>query len=105
MCDHLIERCRGPVLQAIKDAKIDPKEIDEVVLVGGSTRIPKVQELVKKLFGKDPHKGVNPDEVVAAGAAIQGGVLGGEVQDVLLLDVSAVVFRDRNRRRPIYKTH
>lgn len=88
MCDHLIERCRGPVLQAIKDAKIDPKEIDEVVLVGGSTRIPKVQELVKKLFGKDPHKGVNPDEVVAAGAAIQGGVLGGEVQDVLLLDVA-----------------
>ncbi|MEX0669771.1 MAG: molecular chaperone DnaK [Pirellulales bacterium] len=88
MCDPLVERCRGPVVQALKDAKLDPKEIDEVVLVGGSTRIPKVQELVKKLFGKDPHKGVNPDEVVALGAAIQGGVLGGEVQDVLLLDVT-----------------
>ena len=72
MCDGLIERCRGPVVQALKDAKLDPKEIDEVVLVGGSTRIPKVQELVKKLFNKEPHKGVNPDEVVALGAAIQG---------------------------------
>jgi molecular chaperone DnaK len=88
MCDPLIERCRGPVLQALKDAKLDPKDIDEVVLVGGSTRIPKVGELVKKLFSKDPHKGVNPDEVVALGAAIQGGVLGGDVQDVLLLDVT-----------------
>ncbi len=88
MCDPLVERCRGPVVQALKDAKLDPKDIDEVVLVGGSTRIPKVQELVKKLFGKDPHKGVNPDEVVALGAAIQGGVLGGDVQDVLLLDVT-----------------
>src|SRR6202000_954955 len=86
--DHLIERCRGPVMQALKDAKLDPSQIDEVVLVGGSTRIPKVQELVKKNFGKDPHKGVNPDEVVAIGAAIQGGVLAGEVQDVLLLDVT-----------------
>ena len=88
MCDALVERCRGPVVQALKDAKLDPKDIDEVVLVGGSTRIPKVQELVKKLFSKDPHKGVNPDEVVALGAAIQGGVLGGDVQDVLLLDVT-----------------
>jgi molecular chaperone DnaK len=88
MCDPLVERCRGPVLQALKDAKLDPKEIDEVVLVGGSTRIPKVQELVRKLFGKESHKGVNPDEVVALGAAIQGGVLGGDVQDVLLLDVT-----------------
>ena len=88
MCDALVERCRGPVVQALKDAKLDPKDIDEVVLVGGSTRIPKVQELVKKLFGKEPHKGVNPDEVVALGAAIQGGVLGGDVQDVLLLDVT-----------------
>jgi molecular chaperone DnaK len=86
--DHLIERCRGPVLQALKDAKLDPKQIDEVVLVGGSTRIPKVQDLVKKLFDKEPHKGVNPDEVVAVGAAIQGGVLAGEVQEVLLLDVT-----------------
>jgi molecular chaperone DnaK len=88
MCDHLVEKCRGPVVQALKDAKLDPKDIDEVVLVGGSTRIPKVQELVKKIFSKEPHKGVNPDEVVALGAAIQGGVLGGDVQDVLLLDVT-----------------
>lgn len=88
LCDHLIERCRGPVLQALKDAKLEPAEIDEVVLVGGSTRIPKVQDLVKKIFGKEPHKGVNPDEVVAVGAAIQGGVLAGEVKDVLLLDVT-----------------
>ncbi len=88
LVDPLIERCRGPVLQALKDAKLEPSAIDEVVLVGGSTRIPKVQELVKKIFGKEPHKGVNPDEVVAIGAAIQGGVLAGEVQDVLLLDVT-----------------
>ena len=88
MCDRLVERCRGPVIQALKDAKLDPKDIDEVVLVGGSTRIPKVQELVKSIFGKEPHKGVNPDEVVALGAAIQGGVLAGDVQDVLLLDVT-----------------
>jgi molecular chaperone DnaK len=88
MCDGLVERCRGPVEQALKDAKLSPKEIDEVVLVGGSTRIPKVNELVKKIFGKEPHKGVNPDEVVALGAAIQGGVLAGDVQDVLLLDVT-----------------
>jgi molecular chaperone DnaK len=88
LVDHLVERCRGPVMQALKDAKLQPGEIDEVVLVGGSTRIPKVQELVKKIFNKDPHKGVNPDEVVAIGAAIQGGVLAGEVHDVLLLDVT-----------------
>src|SRR5262245_44502368 len=88
LVDGLIERCRGPLLQALKDAKMQPSEIDEVVLVGGSTRIPKVQELVKTIFGKDPHKGVNPDEVVAIGAAIQGGVLSGEVQDILLLDVT-----------------
>ena len=86
--DALFERCRGPVVQALKDAKLEPKNIDEVVLVGGSTRIPKVQELVQKMFSKEPHKGVNPDEVVAVGAAIQGGVLGGEVQDILLLDVT-----------------
>ena len=88
LVDHLIERCRGPLTQALKDAKLQPSDIDEVVLVGGSTRIPKVQELVTKMFGKEPHKGVNPDEVVAVGAAIQGGVLAGEVQDVLLLDVT-----------------
>ena len=86
--DHLIERCRGPVQQALKDAKLQPSEIDEVVLVGGSTRVPKVQDLVREMFKKEPHKGVNPDEVVAVGAAIQGGVLAGEVQDVLLLDVT-----------------
>ncbi len=88
LVDHLIERCRGPVQTALKDAKFQPSEIDEVVLVGGSTRIPKVQQLVKEVFGKDPHKGVNPDEVVAVGAAIQGGVLAGDVKDVLLLDVT-----------------
>jgi molecular chaperone DnaK (HSP70) len=73
----------------------DPKDIDEVVLVGGSTRIPKVQELVKKIFGKEAHRGVNPDEVVALGAAIQGGVLGGDVQDVLLLDVTPLRWASR----------
>jgi len=88
LVDHLIERCRGPLNQALKDGKLEASDIDEVVLVGGSTRIPKVTELVTKLFGKEPHKGVNPDEVVAIGAAIQGGVLAGEVQDVLLLDVT-----------------
>jgi molecular chaperone DnaK len=88
LVDPLIERTRGPLEQALKDARMKPSEIDEVVLVGGSTRIPKVQELVRKFFDKEPHKGVNPDEVVAVGAAIQGGVLAGEVQDVLLLDVT-----------------
>jgi len=88
LADSLFERCRGPVNDALKDAKLSPGDVDEVVLVGGSTRIPKVQELVKEIFGKEPHKGVNPDEVVAIGAAIQGGVLAGEVQDVLLLDVT-----------------
>ena len=88
LVDHLIERCRGPVRQAMKDANLNYNEIDEVVLVGGSTRIPKVQEMVRSMFNKEPHKGVNPDEVVAVGAAIQGGVLAGEVQDILLLDVT-----------------
>ncbi|MDR2170877.1 MAG: molecular chaperone DnaK [Planctomycetaceae bacterium] len=88
LTDHLVERCRGPVLQALKDAKLSPSDINEVVLVGGSTRIPKVQDMVRAIFGKEPHKGVNPDEVVAVGAAIQGGVLAGEVRDVLLLDVT-----------------
>ncbi len=88
LIDPLVERCRQPVQKALADAKMSPSEIDEVVLVGGSTRIPKVQELVKTMFGKEPHKGVNPDEVVAVGAAIQGGVLAGEVQDILLLDVT-----------------
>ena len=88
LADHLIERCRGPVNQAMKDAHLGFNEIDEVVLVGGSTRIPKVQDLVRNMFSKEPHKGVNPDEVVAVGAAIQGGVLAGEVKDILLLDVT-----------------
>lgn len=88
LVDSLIERTKDPVRKALADAGLDPSKIDEVVLVGGSTRIPKVQEVVKELFGKEPHKGVNPDEVVAIGAAIQGGVLSGEVQDILLLDVS-----------------
>ena len=88
LSDELFDRCRKPVLAALKDAKLEPSEIDEVVLVGGSTRIPKVQEIVKDIFGKDPHKGVNPDEVVAVGAAIQGSVLAGDRSDVLLLDVT-----------------
>ena len=78
----------GPVQQALADAGLKPSEVDEVVLVGGSTRTPKIQQMVKDFFGKEPHKGVNPDEVVAVGAAIQGGVLKGEVKDVLLLDVT-----------------
>jgi molecular chaperone DnaK len=86
MVDDLIQRTVGPCRQAMKDAALS--EVDEVILVGGSTRIPKVQELVRGLFSREPHKGVNPDEVVAVGAAIQGGVLGGEVKDVLLLDVT-----------------
>jgi molecular chaperone DnaK len=84
----LVERTMGPTRQALKDAGLSPSDIDKVVLVGGSTRIPAVQEAVKKLIGKDPHKGVNPDEVVALGAAIQAGVLTGEVKDVVLLDVT-----------------
>ncbi len=84
----LVERSLGPVQQALKDADLKPSEIDEVVLVGGMTRMPAVQEAVRKLFNKDPHKGVNPDEVVAVGAAIQAGVLGGDVKDILLLDVT-----------------
>ncbi|GAA2276131.1 hypothetical protein GCM10010430_72580 [Kitasatospora cystarginea] len=84
----LLERCEGPFHQAVKDAKIEVKDVDHVILVGGSTRMPAVTDLVKKLTGKDPHKGVNPDEVVAIGAALQAGVLKGEVKDVLLLDVT-----------------
>jgi molecular chaperone DnaK len=84
----LIERCRGPVVQALKDAGLNASQIDEVVLVGGATRMPKVQELVRTIFGKEPHKGVNPDEVVAVGAGIQGAVLTGDVRDVVLLDVT-----------------
>lgn len=86
--NDLFDRTRQPVLNALKDAGLTADKINEVILVGGSTRIPKVQEIVKEIFGKDPHKGVNPDEVVALGAAIQGGVLTGDVTDVLLLDVT-----------------
>ena len=88
LVDDLIARTKGPCEKAIKDAGLKAADIDEVVLVGGMTRMPKVQEVVKQLFGKEPHKGVNPDEVVAVGAAIQAGVLQGEVKDVLLLDVT-----------------
>jgi len=88
LVDDLLQKTVGPTKQALTDAGVDPRKIDEVVLVGGSTRIPKVQQIVKELFGKDPHKGVNPDEVVAIGAGIQAGVLAGEVKDLLLLDVT-----------------
>jgi len=84
----LVERTLGPCRQAMQDAGVTPKDINEVILVGGQTRMPKVQEVVKQLFGKEPHKGVNPDEVVAVGAAVQGAVLTGEVKDLLLLDVT-----------------
>jgi len=86
--DDLFQRLRGPCVQAIKDAKIDASKIDEIVLVGGSTRMPKAQQIAKEIFGKEPNRSVNPDEVVAVGAAIQGGVLKGDVKDVLLLDVT-----------------
>ncbi len=90
LIDPLVERCRKPVVDALKDAKLDPSQIDEVVLVGGSTRVPKVMEFVKSLFKKEPHKGVNPDEVVSIGAAIQGAIIAGagEYKDILLLDVT-----------------
>jgi molecular chaperone DnaK len=88
LTDSLFERCRGPVMKALDDAKLKASNIDEVVLVGGSTRMPRVQQIVKEIFGKEPHKGVNPDEVVAVGAAIQGAVLTGDVKDLLLLDVT-----------------
>ncbi|HZS52327.1 MAG TPA: molecular chaperone DnaK [Bryobacterales bacterium] len=88
MVEPILQRSVGPVKQALSDAGLTPDKIDEVVLVGGSTRIPRVQQIVRNLFGKEPHKGVNPDEVVAVGAAVQAGVLGGEVKDVLLLDVT-----------------
>ena len=92
MCEDLFQRAVGPCKRALDDAGLKPDQIDEVVLVGGSTRIPRVQQIVKELFGKEPHKGVNADEVVAIGAAIQAGVLGGEVKDLLLLDVTPLTF-------------
>merc|ERR1711939_344144 len=88
LCAKLIDRCTTPITNSLKDAEVKPDDIDQNVLVGGSTRIPAVQSLVKKLLGKDPNQTVNPDEVVAVGAAVQAGVLGGEVKDILLLDVT-----------------
>jgi molecular chaperone DnaK len=88
LVDDLLQRSMAPLRQALTDAGLKPSDIDEIVLVGGSTRVPKIQQLVREFFGKDPHKGVNPDEVVAVGAAVQGGVLKGDVKDVLLLDVT-----------------
>jgi len=88
LVDDLVQRTLEPMKKALADANLKPGDVDEVILVGGQTRMPKIQEIVKGFFGKDPHKGVNPDEVVAIGAAIQGGVLAGEVKDVLLLDVT-----------------
>ncbi len=88
LCADLFERLKGPIFRALEDAGLKASDIDEVVLVGGSTRIPKVQEMVQQITGKEPHKGVNPDEVVAVGAAIQAGVLAGEVKDIVLLDVT-----------------
>jgi len=112
----LVERTAGPVRQALEDAKLSPQKIDEVVLVGGQTRSPAIQKLVRDYFGKDPHKGINPDEVVGLGAAIQAGVLGGEVKDVLLLDVTPLTLSietlgsmatpliDRNTTIPVRKS-
>jgi molecular chaperone DnaK len=88
LADKLIQACVEPCRKALSDANLSTSDIDEVILVGGSTRIPAIQQLLRKFFGKAPSKGVNPDEVVAVGAAIQGGVLTGEVKDVLLLDVT-----------------
>ena len=88
LVDDLVQRTIPPMGKALKDAGLEPGDIDEVVLVGGSTRIPKIQQVVEEFFGQEPHRGVNPDEVVAVGAAIQGGVLAGDVKDVLLLDVT-----------------
>ncbi len=88
MVEDIVQRSIGPCKQAMQDANVTPQQIDEVVLVGGQTRMPRIQTLVRELFNREPHKGVNPDEVVAVGAAVQGGVLGGEVKDVLLLDVT-----------------
>jgi molecular chaperone DnaK len=88
LTEDLLQRSMAPVQQCLKDAGVEPKDIDEVVLVGGMTRMPKIQQMVKEFFGKEPHKGVNPDEVVAVGAAVQAGILSGDVKDVLLLDVT-----------------
>ena len=96
LCSSIFERLLVPCKKALADAKINKDQIDEVILVGGSTRIPKIQQLVKDFFGKEPNKSVNPDEVVAVGAAIQGAILAGEVTDLLLLDVTPLSLRYRN---------
>ena len=105
MVEPIIQRSVAPCQQALKDAKLTPEQIDEVVLVGGQIRMPRIQQLVKDLFKKEPHRGVNPDEVVAIGAAIQGGVLAGDVKDVLLLDVTPAVARHRDPRRRDDQAH
>ena len=99
LVDDLLQKSIGPCKQALKDAGVDASKIDEVVLVGGQTRMPKIQQMVKELFGKEPNKGVNPDEVVAIGAAVQAGVLAGEVKDLLLLDVTPLTLVDRDDGR------
>jgi molecular chaperone DnaK len=94
MTADLVDKTMGPLKQAMKDAGLKPAEIDKIILVGGSTRIPAVQDAVKGFLGKDPFKGINPDEVVGLGAAIQGGVLTGDITDVVLLDVTPAVAGD-----------
>jgi molecular chaperone DnaK len=103
MVEDIMQRSVGPCKQAMTDAGVTPAQIDEVVLVGGQTRMPRIQALVRELFGKEPHKGVNPDEVVAIGAAVQGGVLGGEVKDVLLLDVTPLSLGHRDHGRRVHQ--
>ena len=102
LCDDLVQRTVPPVKACLKDAQVSERDVNELVLVGGMTRMPKVVEIARSLIGKEPHKGVNPDEVVAIGAGIQGGVLKGDVKDVLLLDVTPLDAGDRNRRRRSY---
>jgi len=102
MIEDILQRSVGPCKQCMKDAGIDASKINEVVLVGGQTRMPRIQAIVKELFGREGHKGVNPDEVVAIGAAIQGGVLKGEVKDLLLLDVTPLTLSIENAGRRGY---
>jgi molecular chaperone DnaK len=116
LTDDLTKRCIGPIQRVLDDAKLKPEDLDEVILVGGSTRMPKIQELVRSITGKEPHRGVNPDEVVAMGAAIQAGVLSGDVKDIVLLDVTPLTLGvetvggvmtpiiDRNTTIPVKKS-